>query len=782
MAVRPPGGLAGRGVSAPSASRGGRATTAGRGRATRPGRRVGSLLRRGGGRRARPEDSVRLRVAVLAAVVLAVVGVWAGGVAPPGDAAAAVVLIPTGAWVSYRRRGRDNTLIKILLTLGALAALLRFFGDVRVAVTIEDTRAPLAALFLAVQVLHTFDLPRRRDLGFSLASSLTLVALAGAAVHAGWFGVLVTVYAVLAAFSLVLMQQSAALERADRLRDNLGLARLDQVAGDRPHRSAPTARLLAAGGSALLRAAGPVLLVGLLVFLLLPRAETTRLGGLPFRSLWSLRVPGLEVTNPGLEGGGRQAPEQGGSPLPFNPTAYFGFAEHVDLRTVGELSGEPVMRVRADRPRFWRGIVFDVYDGIGWSRSAGEPSPVYGIPARLPVQRHPEATYDEVVQTFELLDETPNLVFAAGEPSEVYLSAGSVHRFDDGTVTTAALQEAGSIYSIVSLVDVSPPEILRSARGTVPDAIRQRYTQLPPDLPQRVTDLAHELTSDAATPYAKAEAIEAWLGANTAYTLDAPPPPVDGDVVDHFLFESRRGWCEPIASSMVALLRAVGVPARFATGFQPGSRNPLTGVFDVALSDAHAWAEVYIPRHGWIPFDPTGAVPQAVSQSGLSRVPLVELVQALGSWAGRLVPDQAITVLAAAGRWIAGPAGLLLAAVVAAAGAAVAAGRRARRRRAAAPRSAFERLVAALERHGLSRDAWQTPREYVRRVRLHRPDLPTDALQHVLAAEEARRYAEAGPDEEARRQADAAADHLVTVLHAGARPDPTGPSATTARR
>ena len=39
---------------------------------------------------------------------------------------------------------------------------------------------PLASLFLWVQVLHAFDVPRRRDLAFSMVSSLILMAEAGA--------------------------------------------------------------------------------------------------------------------------------------------------------------------------------------------------------------------------------------------------------------------------------------------------------------------------------------------------------------------------------------------------------------------------------------------------------------------------------------------------------------------------------------------------------------------------------------------------------------------------
>ena len=59
------------------------------------------------------------------------------------------------------------------------------------------------------------------------------------------------------------------------------------------------------------------------------------------------------------------------------------------------------------------------------------------------------------------------------------------------------------------------------------------------------------------------------------------------------------------------MARSVGIPARLATGFVPGSRDSLTGQFIVRERDAHAWAEIYFPGVGWQPFDPTASVPLA---------------------------------------------------------------------------------------------------------------------------------------------------------------------------
>jgi len=61
----------------------------------------------------------------------------------------------------------------------------------------------------------------------------------------------------------------------------------------------------------------------------------------------------------------------------------------------------------------------------------------------------------------------------------------------------------------------------------------------------------------------------------------------------------RSGTCRDYAVLFVAVCRAVGLAARFVSGYQEGD---LDG--DVP-HDLHAWAEVYVPGGGWRGFDPT---------------------------------------------------------------------------------------------------------------------------------------------------------------------------------
>jgi hypothetical protein len=132
-----------------------------------------------------------------------------------------------------------------------------------------------------------------------------------------------------------------------------------------------------------------------------------------------------------------------------------------------------------------------------------------------------------------------------------------------------------------------------------------------PTTTRRVRGLAEEITAKAPTNYDKVLAIEGWLAANTKYSLNAPLTPAGADVVDHFVFGTRLGWCEQVASTLVVMLRSVGVPARVATGFVTGTSDSLNGTYVVREKDAHAWAEVYFAGVGWQGFDPTASVPLA---------------------------------------------------------------------------------------------------------------------------------------------------------------------------
>ena len=141
------------------------------------------------------------------------------------------------------------------------------------------------------------------------------------------------------------------------------------------------------------------------------------------------------------------------------------------------------------------------------------------------------------------------------------------------------------------------------------------YTQLPDALPERVRELALEVTADGGSNLEKMRLLEDFLSQSFPYTLTPGPSPANWDFVDHFLFDLQRGYCVHFATAFVVMARSLGIPARYVEGFYVNQEGGRDGI-EVLNSMAHAWPEVYFEGFGWVRFEPTPA-------SGLVRQPNV---------------------------------------------------------------------------------------------------------------------------------------------------------------
>ena len=157
------------------------------------------------------------------------------------------------------------------------------------------------------------------------------------------------------------------------------------------------------------------------------------------------------------------------------------------------------------------------------------------------------------------------------------------------------------------------------------DFVYEHYTQLPPELEAALQTYLTEnhLNSGVfygpySDPYARnhytqtpllIQQIANTLAAQCVYTLTPPALPAGEDFVEFFLLESRQGYCVHFATAATALLRAMGIPARYAEGYAVPAGEE--GWVDVPDYNAHAWVEVYFGGAGWIPFEVTPAGPDS---------------------------------------------------------------------------------------------------------------------------------------------------------------------------
>jgi protein-glutamine gamma-glutamyltransferase len=545
-----------------------------------------------------PEHSIAFRATVLGAVMVGVIALAVERAVSIPVMAFILVALPVAYWVSYQRREKDNLVLKLLISILAIVALFRFFGQLRLVSTLDEVRFPLADLFLWIQVLHGFDLPARKDLSFSLGSSLALMAVAGSLSQDLWFALTLIPYFALAISAMALAHRSEIHDRAVATMTTQGRFRKQVI----PKRE--IARGLAVS-----------LIAGTILFLVIPQPSGLRTFALPFSVGGGAAVGGGGgIANPGFEGGDPSARSIG--------TAFYGFNETLNLRVRGELNDNVVMRVRASAPAMWRGLLFDHYDGVQWTGDTSDPIPLEGDPPfGYPAAFRSLGPRSTKSQTFYVEAEQPNVIFTGGQPESVWVDEG-LNIDDLGGLRLDATLTEGAVYSVVSSVGAATPDELRSIASEEPPKDKNRFLQLPGSLPQRVRTLAERVTRDAQTTYDKVRAIETWLAGNYEYSIESPVPPPGRDAVDHFLFETDVGFCEQFASATIVMLRSLGIPARMVAGYAVGTRNPFTGYYELKNSDAHTWVDVWFPKVGWYEFDPTFAIPSAeedVSQS----VPLV---------------------------------------------------------------------------------------------------------------------------------------------------------------
>lgn len=286
--------------------------------------------------------------------------------------------------------------------------------------------------------------------------------------------------------------------------------------------------------------------------------------------------------------------------------------DRLDMTRRPALTPRVVMTVRSSIAAFWRAETYDVWDGSSWTRSVGlggtflDDGHVRPSPDDLAARRGEESE-----QQFRMEIGFATAVPSAASPVQVDSTQELAQRPDGTLVAVDQPLSKGTTYTVTSRqVPTSPAQLVGTDHADVPGAVLEQYAD-EPIATDRTVELVEQVTAGLDNDYDKIRALEQWMNDNTTYSLDAPLAPQGVDVVDHFLFESRQGWCEQIASSLVVMARLAGVPARLATGYAPGEWDPVGGRFVVRERDAHAWAEVWFPDHGWVTFDPTAVVPLA---------------------------------------------------------------------------------------------------------------------------------------------------------------------------
>jgi protein-glutamine gamma-glutamyltransferase len=331
--------------------------------------------------------------------------------------------------------------------------------------------------------------------------------------------------------------------------------------------------------------------------------------------------------------------------------------------------GTTLLNIRSNRPHYWKVETLDGFDGLRWVRTSrpeiledhAELPPHFGFPqGRTWDLNEYNPRWDEEIEV-TVRSLTSELIVGAGITHDV--EGARVDYSADGTTRLLGDElEEGDEYTVYAYApDPSrnlmrrstevgyPSDYTRYTRIYLPgpgesategvglqgdavrtDAFENRESvtvplmneplrdprladaQLRDSAYARVFDLAQQWTVGAETPYDAVKAIENRLQEDYRYAERVPTRPIP---LHGFLFEERAGYCQQFSGAMALMLRMIGVPARVAAGFSPGSYNRDSKEYRVRDLDAHSWVEVYFTGIGWVPFDPTPIRAPAESQS-----------------------------------------------------------------------------------------------------------------------------------------------------------------------
>ncbi len=589
-----------------------------------------------------PEDSILLRVMVQALVIVGIMAIDVAAGVGTGELPLTVWAAPLsiiGAIWSWYNRYKRNVPAKFCLAIGMLLALASFLG--RLVGELNDTRLVLAELLVQLQVLHSFDVPRRKDLGYSMVIGLILLGVAGTISQTLTYGPVLLVFIVLAIPCLVLDYRS-----------RLGLQ--SRALGNKSEFPKPKQQQKISLLNATLSPKRLTILLlvilglGMAIFAFLPRLPGYQLRTFPVSAPINFDVEnfdGRTITNPGYIGQGRESGDDSGSsngtnqesgPGTLDTTYYYGFNTKINQNLRGQLFPQVVMRVRSQAEGFWRVLAFDKYTGEGWEISRNEnaftlnrPRWSYQFDVNWRRINYANETR-EVIQSYTIVSQLPNLIPALYQAREIYFPTEKIGIDPDGNLRSPLELREGLTYTVISEVPYRNRSILGQAGTNYPENISKYYLQIPPEIADKVRQKTEEIlanknkvaksSSPITSPYEKALYLAQYLKQNPNYKLQTAPPYLaeDEDLVSAFLFGYKNspegekitgGYGDHFSTVLTIMLRSIGIPARLVGGYSPGEFNPFTGLYVVKNTDAYMMTEVYFPEYGWFAFNPIPGMP-----------------------------------------------------------------------------------------------------------------------------------------------------------------------------
>lgn len=253
---------------------------------------------------------------------------------------------------------------------------------------------------------------------------------------------------------------------------------------------------------------------------------------------------------------------------------------------------------------YMRIVALDRFDGSAWKPSERRISE---IPDPLPTPRGlaPDVRTQQVRSTIKAADWYAQDWLPMPYPASRVNVEGK-WRFEPEGRTLVGYEgqtTRGKRYEVENLVVRPTAEQLRNAPEP-PSELKREYTEVPESLPSVVNEKAREVTQGAKNHYERAVLLQDWFAEEGGFTYDTQVRAGSGTAAISNFLEQKEGFCIHFSFAMASMARTLGIPARVAVGFTPGTARG-DGQMEIGLQDAHAWPELYFEGVGWTRFEPT---------------------------------------------------------------------------------------------------------------------------------------------------------------------------------
>ena len=278
-----------------------------------------------------------------------------------------------------------------------------------------------------------------------------------------------------------------------------------------------------------------------------------------------------------------------------------------------------VIEAKVANEQYWKIETKNTYTSKGWEQVSVDESQTSYTPGMEIGEIASQGNVDAAAQQLadlKVSEDFSFIVYPYGM-NKVYATKDVVFQYLEGAGKySTEIEGKEGVLDSYQVEFTEPDYSLKKLRATRMEDFSEvaedltQYLQLPEQLPERVEELAKNITENQESVYEKTKAIEKYFGRNGfVYTQQGVAIPKAGDdYVDQFLFDTKQGYCDNFSTSMVVMLRSIDIPARWVKGFAPGEfvlNDEGEKVYQITNNEAHSWVEAYMPGIGWMPYEPT---------------------------------------------------------------------------------------------------------------------------------------------------------------------------------